>query len=70
MSSEAQQLNLVCACMLQRNTVWEAARIEVEQRRRTEAEDSLREQIDKGTLKDRAVDMVADDVQHRTDYFR
>eukprot|EP00891_Asterochloris_glomerata_P008732 jgi/Astpho2/8732/Aster-05294 len=54
----------------QRNTVWEAARIEVEQRRRTEAEDSLREQIDKGTLKDRAVDLVADDVQHRTDYFR
>ena len=60
----------MCAYVLQRNAVWEAARIEVEQRRRTEAEDSLREQIDKGTLKDRAVDMVADDVQHRTDYFR
>lgn len=50
--------------------MWEAARIEVEQRRRMEAEDSLREQIDKGTLKDRAVDLVADNVQHRTDYFR
>ena len=67
----AQHFNSVCAFnAMQRNTVWEAARIEVEQRRRTEAEDSLREQIDKGTLKDRAVDMVADDVQHRTDYFR
>ena len=70
MSDEAQPFNSVYGFMLQRNTVWEAARIEVEQRRRTEAEDSLREQSDNGTLKDKAVDMVADDVQHRTDYFR